>query len=1434
MLIALFALAHLPIFRKPPLSLQSSSRCGKGKSNATKHASKTTATTTTGNAHLTALTSNSNLQTTPTTILIGTRLNMSSSNEKDQQATAASIIVAANGNQTDVKKIEIINFKPFDKQCCYNIKTNHTKVYGCGGSHARGSSKVKLKNVVDYKWEHKYYYPGHLVAVHRDGKHLAYAINVNNKATGMEGMVRVCNTSTSQRALIKGMNGEVLDLQFSHSERDRILAVIDMCSLFVYKIDLIDGNLICKLVLKVDDPIANYVPEYDMVSWCPYITSSGSSSNNNTSGGGVGGGVGAVTGHEEDDENQLLIWSRSKQFQCFHVRMIISEHGRGQIKPASLETGYLKIEEDSLITCAALSPDGTTVAAACTDGLVRFYQIYLFDVRNHRCLHEWKPHDGKPVASLFFLDNINKPVEDAYWQYVITTSDHNTEIKLWNCSLWECLQTINIMASVPPTVHPGMFIAGIDRSANYLVISSLDALAVYVMQISSCGVVTSSCNDQASDSEDSDNGSDADDADSGAGNNDAAVRIQNIAEFKLSSGILSFSIVNASMRRMKCTNESYYPFEEPDDYDDDSSATTDALVVHMFVVQAKSLQECQIIYQPCVAEKPVRSLNSSNKSSASIKRSLTPDGATPSRLLHVNEIKAEPSSPHNSSSGSSAVPLDTLFGKSKRNSVGSTSASVVAVAVAAAAAPSAILQDTSTAGTNKSRSASPQYGSGYPQLNLMTPDAFSASGATTMILTTTSISSNTTGTDAISSSAGATTANTDPSAINSQVLNTLRMLATVTAKGTESANANLLKLMNNTLIEDREQQKLKDKMDARKKFISIDRNPERNAGENLASGGSSPSREVQEIMATQEDADDYEPELENLESDEENPYFMICKTEKKTDEESANSPTVDETAAATTNWPSQDSMLPNKKSAELQNAAQIMSQAVQHKNNGNVPPTLGNSSSSNNTTTTLNSSSNNNISSCSHNAVIENSTGNAELNAKLDQLLDLVKAQSLQLHKLEHEVSKIQQHQQQLQPSSGATPLQPKSMHELAYKIEMQLSKLMEQYLKRYENEHKKKLTEFLHARETQNRELRDSVLQVLNQYVMNHFTDIIGNVLNMELQRQLLPRVNAKMDQLQNQMQLEIVQKLNVFDKTIKENIAQVCKSKQFLDAFGKSVLIGVQTSLQTAFIESMSSTLIPAYEKSSQNMFKQLHEAFSVGIKDFMVEFNAYLQHMPQPHNGEELSNKLGLLKQLVETNLLKHRTELTDAMLETQREVKSLEILLARQVQETIRTELRKHMDNQNMALRSQAATPAPTYDLRESIKQLLLAGQINKAFHQALLANDLNLVEFTLRHTDRMQVFAPDGCRLEQKVLLSLIQQISADMSNHNELKQSYLNEALLAINMSDPITREHAPKVLSELYRNCQLFIKNCPKSPQCSNVRLLIAMCSATYRDQFK
>lgn len=98
------------------------------------------------------------------------------------------------------------------------------------------------------------------------------------------------------------------------------------------------------------------------------------------------------------------------------------------------------------------------------------------------------------------------------------------------------------------------------------------------------------------------------------------------------------------------------------------------------------------------------------------------------------------------------------------------------------------------------------------------------------------------------------------------------------------------------------------------------------------------------------------------------------------------------------------------------------------------------------------------------------------------------------------------------------------------------------------------------------------------------------------------------------------------------------------------------------------------------------------------------------------------------------------------------------------------MRKSIETQAAVLRSHANTPAPpSFDLKDTIKLLLMQGQINKAFHQALLANDLTLVEFTLSSIDHSLVFSPD-CHLEQKVLLSLIQQISADMSNHNDTKQ----------------------------------------------------------------
>lgn len=120
-------------------------------------------------------------------------------------------------------------------------------------------------------------------------------------------MVRVMNPSTGQRALIRGKSSEVLDLQFAHMKSQILLASIEDIALHIHKIETVAENIICTLLLKIEDVIPDHVPKYDQINWCPYVPADETESDSYV--------------------GRLIVWIRGTSYQCYSVNAVVENYG---------------------------------------------------------------------------------------------------------------------------------------------------------------------------------------------------------------------------------------------------------------------------------------------------------------------------------------------------------------------------------------------------------------------------------------------------------------------------------------------------------------------------------------------------------------------------------------------------------------------------------------------------------------------------------------------------------------------------------------------------------------------------------------------------------------------------------------------------------------------------------------------------------------------------------------------------------------------------------------------------------------------------------------------------------------------------------------------------------------------------------------------------
>jgi len=87
-------------------------------------------------------------------------------------------------------------------------------------------------------------------------------------------------------------------------------------------------------------------------------------------------------------------------------------------------------------------------------------------------------------------------------------------------------------------------------------------------------------------------------------------------------------------------------------------------------------------------------------------------------------------------------------------------------------------------------------------------------------------------------------------------------------------------------------------------------------------------------------------------------------------------------------------------------------------------------------------------------------------------------------------------------------------------------------------------------------------------------------------------------------------------------------------------------------------------------------------------------------------------------------------------------------------------------------NQISTPNPTAIVdtkQQNALKLVRSGQLNQAFEYVLSASDLNLVLYLCENVRSSELFSIQPCPLQIPVILSLIQQLAADLTTHQELK-----------------------------------------------------------------
>uniref|UniRef100_A0A8C5N2P6 Enhancer of mRNA-decapping protein 4 n=1 Tax=Leptobrachium leishanense TaxID=445787 RepID=A0A8C5N2P6_9ANUR len=1274
-------------------------------------------------------------------------------------------------------------------------------------SKARGSNKVKIQPVAKYDWEQKYYY-GNLIAV--SNAYLAYA---TRGANGLA-MVRVLSITTAERILLKGMKGGVTDLAFAHLNSNQLACLDEAGSLFVWRLTMESGKLQDEIIVHIqrqdDTPLNNL----RRIIWCPYIPEE------NEDG--------------PEDSSQTIALLLEDRAEVWDLDIVRASHSSWPSHIMDVKEGFIVVKGHSgHLSEGALSPDGTVLATASYDGYVKFWQIYIEGLDQPRCLHEWKPHGGRPLSCLLFCDNHKKQdPEVPFWRFLITGADQNRELKMWCTVSWTCLQTIRFSPDpFASSLLPELKVS-LDLSSEFLILTDVQRKVLYVMELMQ-------------------------------NQDDGKASFTFISEFLLTHPVLSFGIQDVSRCRLSQTE--VLPSEEDSEginaeesMEPETEESANGVLIKMFCVHTKALQDVQIWFKPhhnrelgafiteeshdnfdlpahmadINQDRPQASKNMQQDSQADFRRItadflllppdnkpilMTPDAfmsssasfqqissspggssittltsVTPVSMVSMNDVvmsrSSEELSPKLQLENSLSLSSPTCGGNIQANSRNS---SVLLTGLSEKLSPKAIVQVSQPSLPLELQGLEPL---GLPQASPTrerSPDVISSAS--------TSIS------QGIPEIASETLQRSYPTPLASSL----------SVDGVEASNhtdsmssaASALHMLSPRTCPTSEH--ILRPLEIRSFGVESERvsatiQPENNTAQNNEDSlVSQPWPAAPDITRETRNSlvESVRDEQERVTSFHRHSYHLLQQHDSQ-DASAEQSDHDDEVAGLASTSVCVGGKGPSQR-LPIKDWKTKMSPRSSPK---------------------LRRKTKKDDSDLSQSPRVSESQANSE---QQGDLIALLLAQ-------QRELAELRQNQLEL-------------IQRLTDHLDAAQSSIMghvERVIDNQQEQEQRRLDQILSDGQQRNGQLQEYLSQQLAQTLPGALCNRLDKTLREEIKKSVPPCISKCLDTVTGQLSSSIASKLAAVEGILKENVTKMVKSKNITDAIGRSAAEGLQVQMQSTYRDAFQGIVLPAFEKGCQSMFQQINSSFKQGTQEYIGQMETQLKniktleheiHDPLVRQLQELIDSLQTTAEQLTGNLSSSvRSEVQHQL---HIAVGTMQDSILTQVQRIIKEEVSHAMKEQQaavttsimQAMRSAAGTPIPSTHLdfqsqQTHILQLMQQGHINQAFQQALTASDLNLILYVCDTVDPQQVFGQQPCPLTQPVLLSLIQQLSFDFGTRTDLKLNYLEEAVMHLDHSDPVTRDHMGTVMNQVRQKLFQFLQAEPHNPLNRPARRLMIM----------